>query len=255
MAEIGVHSEVGKLRRVIVHRPDLSLRRLTPGNHDELLFDDVLWVERAQWEHDQFVARHARARRRGPLRPGAAGRGPGRDARSSQPPDRSGGLRVRGGHRARRRGPSPPGQPGAGCAGPPPDRRPDDRRVGPRSRPAGEHVPDRRGRRRRVHLRPAAPAEFAVHARLVVLDLRRRLGQPDVLAGPPPRGATTWRRSIGATRSSATREFEFWYPPMGDDDRFRIEDFGLASLEGGDVEIHRQRHRADRHLASEPQAG
>jgi arginine deiminase len=57
MAEVGVHSEVGKLRQVIVHRPDLSLKRLTPGNHDELLFDDVLWVERAQWEHDQFVAR------------------------------------------------------------------------------------------------------------------------------------------------------------------------------------------------------
>jgi arginine deiminase len=55
MEKFGVHSEVGKLRKVIVHRPDLSLRRLTPGNHDELLFDDVLWVERAQWEHDQFV--------------------------------------------------------------------------------------------------------------------------------------------------------------------------------------------------------
>jgi arginine deiminase len=53
--EFGVHSEVGKLRKVIVHRPDLSLKRLTPSNHDELLFDDVLWVERAQWEHDQFV--------------------------------------------------------------------------------------------------------------------------------------------------------------------------------------------------------
>ena len=57
MEKFGVHSEVGKLRKVIVHRPDLSLRRLTPGNHDELLFDDVLWVERAQWEHDQFVER------------------------------------------------------------------------------------------------------------------------------------------------------------------------------------------------------
>ena len=57
MASFGVHSEVGKLRTVIVHRPDLSLKRLTPTNHDELLFDDVLWVERAQWEHDQFVAR------------------------------------------------------------------------------------------------------------------------------------------------------------------------------------------------------
>ena len=57
MTSLGVHSEVGKLRTVIVHRPDLSLKRLTPDNHDELLFDDVLWVERAQWEHDQFVAR------------------------------------------------------------------------------------------------------------------------------------------------------------------------------------------------------
>ena len=57
MGEFGVHSEVGKLRKVIVHRPELSLQRLTPSNHDELLFDDVLWVERAQFEHDQFVAR------------------------------------------------------------------------------------------------------------------------------------------------------------------------------------------------------
>ena len=41
------------------HRPPAGPEpeRLTPGNHDELLFDDVLWVERAQWEHDQFVAR------------------------------------------------------------------------------------------------------------------------------------------------------------------------------------------------------
>jgi arginine deiminase len=55
MIPFGVHSEVGKLRKVIVHRPELSLQRLTPSNHDELLFDDVLWVERAQWEHDQFA--------------------------------------------------------------------------------------------------------------------------------------------------------------------------------------------------------
>ena len=55
MNGLGVYSEVGKLRKVMVHRPDLSLERLTPGNHDDLLFDDVLWVERAQWEHDQFV--------------------------------------------------------------------------------------------------------------------------------------------------------------------------------------------------------
>src|SRR3954451_20391807 len=57
MAAFGVHSEVGRLRQVMVHRPELSLQRLTPSNHDDLLFDDVLWVERAQYEHDQFVAR------------------------------------------------------------------------------------------------------------------------------------------------------------------------------------------------------
>ncbi|MFN8399770.1 MAG: arginine deiminase [Anaerolineales bacterium] len=55
MSGLGVYSEVGKLRKVIVHRPELSLQRLTPSNHDDLLFDDVLWVERAQWEHDQFT--------------------------------------------------------------------------------------------------------------------------------------------------------------------------------------------------------
>ncbi len=51
----GVHSEVGKLRRVMIHRPDLELKRLTPANHDELLFDDVLWVRRATSQHDAFV--------------------------------------------------------------------------------------------------------------------------------------------------------------------------------------------------------
>jgi len=57
MTAFGVHSEVGRLRKVMVHRPELSLQRLTPSNHDDLLFDDVLWVERAQYEHDQFAAR------------------------------------------------------------------------------------------------------------------------------------------------------------------------------------------------------
>src|SRR6516162_7510621 len=57
MGDFGVQSEVGKLRKVMVHRPDLSVQRLTPSNRHDLLFDDVLWVERAQYEHDQFVAR------------------------------------------------------------------------------------------------------------------------------------------------------------------------------------------------------
>ncbi|MET3524651.1 arginine deiminase [Mesorhizobium abyssinicae] len=55
MTNLGVYSEVGRLREVLVHRPDLSLRRLTPGNCKSFLFDDVLWVERAQEEHDAFV--------------------------------------------------------------------------------------------------------------------------------------------------------------------------------------------------------
>jgi len=50
-----VDSEVGLLRQVILHRPGLELRRLTPSNKDRLLFDDVLWVQRAQAEHDEFA--------------------------------------------------------------------------------------------------------------------------------------------------------------------------------------------------------
>ncbi|HSQ21890.1 MAG TPA: arginine deiminase family protein, partial [Coriobacteriia bacterium] len=51
----GVHSEVGRLRTVLVHRPGVALERLTPANREEFLFDDVVWVERAQAEHDAFV--------------------------------------------------------------------------------------------------------------------------------------------------------------------------------------------------------
>jgi arginine deiminase len=50
-----VDSEVGQLRQVILHRPDLELKRLTPSNKDEFLFDDVLWVKKARQEHDAFA--------------------------------------------------------------------------------------------------------------------------------------------------------------------------------------------------------
>src|SRR4051812_17365927 len=50
-----VESEVGQLRQVIVHRPGLELTRLTPGNVHDLLFEDVLWADRAMDEHDAFV--------------------------------------------------------------------------------------------------------------------------------------------------------------------------------------------------------
>jgi arginine deiminase len=51
-----VKSEVGRLRQVILHRPGLELKRLTPDNAADLLFDDVLWVSRAQEEHDAFAS-------------------------------------------------------------------------------------------------------------------------------------------------------------------------------------------------------
>src|SRR4029450_6995885 len=51
----GVHSEAGKLRKVLVCSPGLAHRRLTPTNAADLLFDDVLWVENAQRDHYDFV--------------------------------------------------------------------------------------------------------------------------------------------------------------------------------------------------------
>jgi arginine deiminase len=54
-ASYGVHSEVGRLRKVLVCAPGLAHRRLTPTNADELLFDDVLWVENAERDHADFV--------------------------------------------------------------------------------------------------------------------------------------------------------------------------------------------------------
>lgn len=53
--KFGVHSEVGKLRKVMVSRPSLAHDRLTPNNCEELLFDDVIWVEKAREDHAEFV--------------------------------------------------------------------------------------------------------------------------------------------------------------------------------------------------------
>ncbi len=52
---LGVSSEVGRLQAVVLHRPGLELQRLTPDNKDELLFDELLWLEHAQEEHDAFA--------------------------------------------------------------------------------------------------------------------------------------------------------------------------------------------------------
>ncbi|GAA5043317.1 arginine deiminase [Nocardia callitridis] len=52
---LSVTSEVATLRTVLLHRPGGELRRLTPRNNDQLLFDAIPWVERAQQEHDVFA--------------------------------------------------------------------------------------------------------------------------------------------------------------------------------------------------------
>ena len=52
---VHVDSEVGQLSQVILHRPGLELTRLSPQNVDDLLFDDVMWAQRAREEHDAFA--------------------------------------------------------------------------------------------------------------------------------------------------------------------------------------------------------
>ncbi len=236
MAAFGVHSEVGKLRQVIVHRPDLSLSRLTPANHDELLFDDVLWVERAQWEHDQFVAR---MRERGvevfyvkdllgeALAADDAGRkrlielvaseyvvGIGlvdevRSALAALAPDvlathLIGGLTV------------------------------------------AESGIDL-GRLSKSSLIAAAIDDDST---FVLPPLPNSLFTRDSscwIYGGVSINPMYWpaRRREAYNMAAIYRghpmfkgaDFDFWYPPLGDDERFQVEDFGLASLEGGDVEI------------------
>lgn len=55
MSEPHVRSEVGGLHSVLLHRPGNELKRLTPRNSDQLLFDAIPWVDRAQAEHDAFA--------------------------------------------------------------------------------------------------------------------------------------------------------------------------------------------------------
>jgi arginine deiminase len=55
VVELSTNSEIGALRVAILHRPGAELRRLNPRNNDQLLFDGLPWVARAQEEHDQFA--------------------------------------------------------------------------------------------------------------------------------------------------------------------------------------------------------
>jgi arginine deiminase len=237
MTTYGVHSEVGKLRQVIVHRPELSLKRLTPDNHDELLFDDVLWVERAQWEHDQFVAR---MRERG--------------TEVFYVQDLLG---------------------EALAAGTPDKKRRLIERVANEYTVGVALVDDVRSLL--DGMAPDVLAKHLIGGLTVAesgLDLGKvrstsliaaAIDDPTIFVLPPlpntlfTRDSSCWiyggvsinpmywparrREAINmaaiykAHPMFADGDFDFWYPPTGDDDRFNVEDFGLASLEGGDVEI------------------
>ena len=236
MAAFGVHSEVGKLRQVIVHRPDLSLSRLTPANHDELLFDDVLWVERAQWEHDQFVAR---MRERGvevfyvkdllgeALAADDAGRRRIIELVASEYVVGIGLVdEVRGALAALK-----------------PDALATHLIGGMTVAESGIDM----GRLSKSSLIAAAIDDDST---FVLPPLPNSLFTRDSscwIYGGVSINPMYWpaRRREAYNMAAIYRghpmfkgaDFDFWYPPLGDDERFRIEDFGLASLEGGDVEI------------------
>jgi arginine deiminase len=55
MSAFQVDSEIGQLRKVLLHCPDLELARLTPANIADMLFDEIMWAERARIEHQAFA--------------------------------------------------------------------------------------------------------------------------------------------------------------------------------------------------------
>jgi arginine deiminase len=56
MSSIHVSSEIAPLRRVMVHRPDAGISRVSPKAAEELLFDDIVHLPRMQREHDVFTS-------------------------------------------------------------------------------------------------------------------------------------------------------------------------------------------------------
>ena len=55
MALINVYSEIGRLKKVLLHRPGAELENLTPTVMERLLFDDIPYLKVAQAEHDAFA--------------------------------------------------------------------------------------------------------------------------------------------------------------------------------------------------------
>src|SRR6187431_3121216 len=234
MTSLGVHSEVGKLRTVIVHRPELSLKRLTPDNHDELLFDDVLWVERAQWEHDQFVSR---MRERG--------------VEVLYVQDLLGEA-LAASEKARKRiiglvaseavvGPSLVEEVQASLSALPPD-------ALARHLIGGLTVAESGLDLAKVAKTSLIGAAIDDRELFVLPPLPNTLFTRDSscwIYGGVSINPMYWpaRRLEGYNCAAIYRyhpmfadaEFEFWYPHEGPDGRFEIADFGLSSLEGGDV--------------------
>lgn len=234
-ASYGVHSEVGRLRQVIVHRPELSLKRLTPANKDELLYDDVLWVGQAQREHDAFVAV---LRERGievfyhqELLAEALNTGP--KARQHAVERTVNHLSV---------GPALVDTVRSELAGW------DGERL-------ATHLIG--GLKRSEFFDDYGSAEFQLHS-LVAAE-----ADPLAYILPPlpnslyQRDPSAWlyrgvslnplffhARRLETINSSLIyrfhpmftgADFDYWYPPLGDDGSFDEEDFGRASLEGGDM--------------------
>ncbi|MFP3940387.1 MAG: arginine deiminase family protein [Thermoanaerobaculia bacterium] len=61
MSTVRVHSEIGRLRRVLLHRPGAEIDRMVPSMMERLLFDDILYGDEARAEHDLFRAIFERA--------------------------------------------------------------------------------------------------------------------------------------------------------------------------------------------------
>ena len=54
--DVYVGSEIGVLRRVLLHRPGKELKRITIDNKEDFLIDEIVWVERALRDHDDFAS-------------------------------------------------------------------------------------------------------------------------------------------------------------------------------------------------------
>ena len=217
-----VDSEVGRLRQAILHRPDLELKRLTPSNKDELLFDEILWVKSAKPGARRLRRRPARGRRRGaPVRPAAA-----RDRGAARRPQ------AHPRHRLRRAPVRADGH-----------------------RPAAQHV--RRHGRGRAHRATSSAASPSARSSIASTRPSRSGSTPSTStpwcsrpcptpcspATPRP-GSTaacrstpcarrracgrrsTTRRSTATTRSSPSADFEVWAPGTAN---------GVATTEGGDM--------------------